>query len=156
MHSITLPTAAGGGTHAVDTDALSETIREALMLHGLQQKVADCVSSAKSNGWTEEQSRAKCLSVIAALMAGSWAQRGGGGPRANDEESFVTARVLAKIKATIKAKKASMPDEAALTAHAAKVIASPKHAEWIASLRAEYAAKRAAKGAIDLDSLDLG
>lgn len=88
--------------------------------------------------------------AIEALKAGTWAKRGGGGPRARDEESFVLSRVVAKIKATIKTKKASMPDDAVLAAHAAKVVASPQHAAWIAALKAEYAAKQAGSD-LDLD-----
>ena len=83
------------------------------------------------------------------LSAGTWAKRGGGGPRARDEAGFVASKVLAKIKATIKAKKAAMPSDEVLAAHVEKVVASPAHAAWIAALRAEYAAKQAS--AIDLD-----
>jgi hypothetical protein len=87
-------------------------------------------------------------SAVEAMLAGTWAKRGGGGPRARDEDSFVASRVLAKVKATIKAKKASMPTDAALAAHVAKIVAAPQHAAWISALRTEYAAKQVS---VDID-----
>lgn len=103
---------------------------------------------------TGAEAKAAAEAVIESLKAGTWAKRGGGGPRASDEDSFILARIIAKVKAKIKASKASMPDDAKLAAHAAKIKDSPDHAAWINTLRAEYAAKIAAKaGSVDLDGL---
>lgn len=150
MDKITLPGAAGGAEIDVDMGAFPAHIREALALHGLQQKVADAASAAKSKEWTETQAREACEAVIASLLAGTWAKRASG-PRARTEEAYVASKVLAKVKSAITAKKAEMPAAEVLEAHVAKIIASPAHAAWITALRAEYAAKKSA----DIDLGDL-
>ena len=149
MDTITLPGRAGGSQIAVDLTAFSESIRHNLMLHGLQQKVADAAANAQKEGWAQDETRAKCMAALDALMRGEWSRRATG-PRAIDEDSFILGRVLAKIRAKIKTAKASMPADDVLRAHAEKIIASPDHAAWIAALRAEYAAKNVS---VDLDDL---
>lgn len=149
MDTITLPGAAGGATVNVSWDDFPEHIRAALMLHGLQQKVADAASGAKAKEWTETQAREACEAVIASLKAGTWSSRVAG-PRARNEDDYIAQKVRAKILATVKAKNASVPEESILAAHVAKVIASPASAAWITALRAEYAAKKAT---IDLGDL---
>lgn len=153
MASITLPGAAGGAEISVDISAFPESIREALMLHGLQQKVADSVANAKKEGWTEAECRDRCNAVLESLKAGTWGRKASG-PRARDEDSYIRAGLARKIKATAKAKNASEPSGEALERLVAAVMASdkPNHVTLVAALRAEWNAKRATTD-FDLDSL---
>lgn len=150
MDKITLPTAAGGAEVAIDMATFPDHIREALALHGLQQKIADSCASAKAKGWTEAQAKEACDKVMTSLLAGTWASRATG-PRATSEEAFVIGRIVAKIKANAKAKNASLPDDATLRQHAVKIMGSDKHAAWVNALKAEYAAKKSA--VVDIDDL---
>ena len=150
MDKITLPGAAGAATIEIDWSEFPESIKAALLAHGLQQKVADSCSAAKANGWTTEQARAACDEALANLKAGTWAKRGGGGPRARDEDSYVASQVRNEVKAKRKAKKEPALSEDALNAHVAFIMESPAHAKWIKAIRAEYAAKQA-KREVDID-----
>lgn len=147
MDSITLPGAAGGQERQVDLAAFPDHVRHELMLHGLQQKVADCCSGAKAKGWTEAQALEACENTIASLLAGTWAKRAAG-PRARNEDDYVAQKIKAKVLAAIKAKKAPVPTPEALAEHVAKLVTAPANAAVVAALRAEYQAKRAT---IDLD-----
>jgi hypothetical protein len=151
MHSITLPSAAGGREMNVDVSTFSETIREALMIHGLQQKVADSVSGAKTNGWTQDECLERCQGVIASLQAGTWAKRGGGGPRASDEETFVRNAMAALIRAKDKKAGKDVPTGEELEARVTKNLENPGLAGWINATKAEYAAKRAKAGSVEID-----
>lgn len=143
MTSINLPGAAGGGSLEVDMSAFSESILAALALHGLQQKVADKVSGAKKAEMTEADALAACLAVIESLKAGTWAQHGGGGPRATNETDFIIGRLVAEIRADAKKAKASPPTDEAATATALAIMASTKDGAVakVAKYRAEWNAK---------------
>lgn len=150
MTTITLPGRAGGAEIAVNLGDFPESIREALALHGLQQKVADAAANAQKLGWTEDQARAACMSVFDAIKAGQWTRRASG-PRMGNEEAFVITRLIAQMKAKAKAKNLTVTDDA-LRAKAEAAMTDERHAELIAAIRAEWAAKQAAKS-IDMDDL---
>ena len=141
MATITL--ARNGGILEIDMDNFSNEIKTALMVHGLQQKVADACADKEAYA-TADAITERSNEVIAMLLAGTWAKRGGGA-KVRTEDQYVQA--MAKRAAEDRRKS----DPKAAAAPLEKVIeafAKAKGAAW----RAEYQARQAAKATeIELD-----
>lgn len=101
-----------------------------------------CQDASGGDTVSEADARAKAAAVIAALRAGTWAQRGGGA-RAANEADFIHQRLVAMIKAKAKAAKAEIPSDEACNATAAAIAksAKPQAVALVAKYKAEWAAR---------------
>lgn len=101
-----------------------------------------CQDASGGDGITEADAKAKADACIAALRAGTWAQRGGGA-RATNEADFIHQRLVAMIKAKAKAAKAEVPSDEACNATAAAIAksAKPQAVALVAKYKAEWAAR---------------
>lgn len=152
--SIHFPSAAGGHEVAIDLDSFSPEIKRQLMLHGLQQKVADSVANAKAKGWSQSECRSKCNEVIGSLMRGEWSSRAVG-PRVSDEAGFIRREALRAIQAAAKAASREVStDDLAKACEALLASEAPAHvkmrAAWAEAYAAECAKRDAKKGAADI------
>lgn len=97
MAQIKLPKAAGAAVVDVDWSTFPDHIKAALMLHGLQQKVADGASGDGKAGVPEAEVREACMEIFTSLQAGTWAKKGGG-PRATTFEAWLAKQAEALAK----------------------------------------------------------
>jgi hypothetical protein len=145
--TVALPSACGeDATIEVDMAMMPVHILQALMEHGLKQKVADSVANATKLEWTAVQSVAACQSVVDSLMAGTWAKKGGGA-KIRTFEQYVTS------KATMAAKARMEKDEKAKALGLEKVVAAYSKSE---SLRATWLVEWNARQAAKSTEIDLG
>lgn len=154
MTTINFPSAAGGAEVQIDFDSFSPEIKRQLMLHGLQQKVADSVANAKAKGWSPIECRSKCNDVIATLQRGEWSTRAVG-PRVSDEAGFIRREAIRAIQAAAKAANREISvDDLAKAAEALMASEAPAHAKmraaWAEAYAAEMAKRDAKKGAADI------
>ena len=78
-------------TATVDLAALATPIVQALVLHGLRQKIADAASGAK----TPAEASASMAKAVDALLAGEWSSRQAGG--GVDEATKVARQVTREV-----------------------------------------------------------
>lgn len=139
---------ANGQFVAIDANDLNDVMRQAAMMHGINQKVRDAAASC-SKGNNFAQAAANMQKVIDNLMAGVWNAQGGGG------SAGIVMEDLAHAIATFK----SAPYEKAFAA--VKAATPEKRAEWaknprIAAAMAEAKARRLAAAAAEAeDELDI-
>lgn len=161
MHAIiALPTACGNeASLKVEVSNLPQHIQDALMLHGLKQKVADAVANAGKEGWTKEVSYQKCQDVVDSLMAGTWAKKGGGA-RITNLNAYMDseANKAAKLRYAKDQKLATAPSYFTLATDAERIAhifkAFRSHEVLMAKWSKEWAARQEAK-AVEIDLSDV-
>lgn len=136
MAQIKLPKAAGAAMVDVDWDTFPDHIKEALMLHGLQQKVADGASGDGKAGVPEAEVKAACMEIFTSLQAGTWAKKGGG-PRATTWDAWIVKQAEADAKDLVKPGKSYAGKDPAKVAAALQ-----KHEPWLAKKRKDWDAKQ--------------
>ena len=148
MNTACRATSADGCSTALPADAAAQALQERALNEAAAYAIhKKCQDASGGDGMTEADAKAKAATVIAALQAGTWAQRGGGG-RAGNEEDFILSRLVAYIKAQAKKANASAPSDEDARATAAAIMKSgkPKAQALCAQYRAEWAAKNTSIG----------
>lgn len=155
--TVALPSACGeGAEYKVDMAKFPTHILEALLAHGLKQKIADSVANATKLEWTKEQSLAATQGALDALLAGTWAKKGGGA-RITTLAAYMDseANKAAKLRYAKDQKLPAAPSyfaklatDAERVAHVAKVFRN--HEVLMSKWVKEWAARQEAK-AVEID-----
>lgn len=128
-----------GKSAAFDLSKVSPEIMRRLALHGASQKVGDSYAGAGESADPAAYAEQAVAETIAQLYAGDWRVTAAGGPRVSDLATAIARLSGQSVEAvTEQLAKASDEQKKELRKH-------PQVAATLAAIKAENAAKRAAK-----------